>query len=269
MDFDFNLVLVPLTLIFLALWITDKTFLKQRKTRGKGNETAAVRWAYELLPILLVVLIVRSFLYEPYNIPSDSMVPTLKTGDFILVDKNDFGVRLPLTNTTIWDSGKPESGDVAVFRFPLDPSIYFIKRIIGVPGDTVSYDGKLLTINGTPAPREMADALEQIDDYSEVQIETLPNRSHLIRTLPGFDQSDRTADFIASQRGVNTPEGSWSITVPEGSYFAMGDNRDESQDSRFWGFVPENNLAGRAVLVWMHKKPGLHLPDFSKARMIR
>ena len=123
MDFDFNLVLVPLTLIFLALWITDKTFLKQRKTRGKGNETAAVRWAYELLPILLVVLIVRSFLYEPYNIPSDSMVPTLKTGDFILVDKNDFGVRLPLTNTTIWDSGKPESGDVAVFRFPLDPSI--------------------------------------------------------------------------------------------------------------------------------------------------
>ena len=151
MDFDFNLVLVPLTLIFLALWIMDKTFLKQRKTRGKGNETAAVRWAYELLPILLVVLIVRSFLYEPYNIPSDSMVPTLKTGDFILVDKNDFGVRLPLTNTTIWDSGKPVSGDVAVFRFPLDPSIYFIKRIIGVPGDTVSYDGKLLTINGTPA----------------------------------------------------------------------------------------------------------------------
>ena len=267
MDFDFNLILVPLTLIFFGVWLIDKLWLKQRKKHGKGKEpTAAVRWAYEFLPILAVVLVVRSFFYEPFNIPSESMVPTLTTGDFILVDKNAFGVRLPLTNTKIIDSGSPERGDVAVFRFPLQPNIYFIKRIIGLPGDTVSFDNGVLSINGTAVPQETLPATAQRDDFSTLYQEKIGAHSFTSRQLDGV-WSARLAPFT-SQLGGSADGKHWSVTVPEGQYFALGDNRDESQDSRFWGFVPDENLAGRAIVVWMHKEPGLHLPSFTSARKI-
>ena len=148
MDFDFNLILVPATLFFVAVWLLDKFVLKQRQTKGKGNENFIITWAYDFWPVLAVVLVLRSFLYEPFNIPSDSMVPTLETGDFILVNKFDYGVKLPIVNTKILDTGSPERGDVVVFRYPPQPTISYIKRVIGLPGDHIVYDHGQLTING-------------------------------------------------------------------------------------------------------------------------
>ena len=157
MDFDFNLILVPLTIGLGIIWLLDKLTLKQRKTRGRGQESLLVRWAYDFFPVLAVVLIVRSFLIEPFNIPSSSMVPTLYTGDFIAVNKYAYGVRLPLTYNKVLDTGAPEHGDVAVFRYPENPSIYYIKRVIGLPGDTVSYNQGTLAINDTPVPTKAVD----------------------------------------------------------------------------------------------------------------
>ena len=153
MDFDFNLILVPATLFFIAVWLLDKFVLKQRQTKGKGNENVIITWAYDFWPGLTVVLVLRSFLYEPFNIPSDSMVPTLETGDFILVNKYDYGVKLPIVNTKIIDTGSPERGDVIVFRYPPQPGISYIKRVVGLPGDHIVYDHGQLTINGQKVPK--------------------------------------------------------------------------------------------------------------------
>ena len=295
MDFDFNLILVPLTLVLGAIWLIDKVALKQRKTRGRGQESVFVRWAYDFFPVLAVVLIVRSFLLEPFNIPSSSMVPTLYTGDFIAVNKYAYGVRLPLTYTKVLDTGSPERGDVVVFRYPENPNIYYIKRLIGLPGDTVSFDNGQLSINGTAVPTEVADftpdpeltaqlygagevAPGQMLDAEQAKAmgeseeldtqylqETQGEHQHLVRYITGMNSS-QYGEFLQSQSPeVISSEGKqWQITVPEGEYFMMGDNRDRSADGRFWGFVPEANLAGKAVYIWMHKPAGLTLPTFSR-----
>ncbi len=295
MDFDFNLVLVPLTLVLGLIWLLDKVAFKQRKTRGRGQESWAIRWAYDFFPVLAVVLVVRSFLIEPFNIPSSSMVPTLYTGDFIAVNKYAYGVRLPLTYNKIIDTGSPEHGDVMVFRYPENPSIYYIKRVIGLPGDTVSYDQGQIAINDVPvatkpvefdanpeltsqlygagevAPGQVLtenDAIQmgqQEEDQAQYFQETQGDNQHLVRYLNGMNSS-QYAPFLQQQAPeVVSSEGTkWRITVPEGQYFVMGDNRDRSADGRFWGFVPDENLAGKAVYIWMHKPPGLHLPTFAR-----
>ena len=172
MDFDFNLVLVPLTLILGAIWLLDKLVLKQRKTQGQGKESLPVRWAYDFFPVLAIVLIVRSFLIEPFNIPSSSMVPTLYTGDFIAVNKYAYGVRLPLTYSKVLDTGSPEHGDVAVFRYPENPSIYYIKRVIGLPSDTVSYSNGTLAINDVPVETTPVDFTPV--SYTHLTLPTTP-----------------------------------------------------------------------------------------------
>jgi len=295
MDFDFNLILVPLTIGLGIIWLLDKLTLKQRKTRGRGKESLLVRWAYDFFPVLAVVLVVRSFLIEPFNIPSSSMVPTLYTGDFIAVNKYAYGVRLPLTYNKVLDTGEPEHGDVAVFRYPENPSIYYIKRVIGLPGDTVSYDNGTLAINDVPvktkpvsftantdltsqlylpgqiAPgqiltEESAAAMGQQEEReAQYFAETQGDTTHLVRYLTDMN-SAQYAPFLQQQAPeVVSSEGTqWRIQVPEGQYFVMGDNRDRSADSRFWGFVPEQNLAGKAVYIWMHKPPGLNLPTFAR-----
>ena len=295
MDFDFNLILVPLTLALGLIWLIEKLALKQRKTRGIGKESFWVRWAYDFFPVLAVVLIVRSFLIEPFNIPSSSMVPTLYTGDFIVVNKYAYGVRLPLTYNKVLDTGSPSRGDVMVFRYPENPSMYYIKRVIGLPGDTVSYNEGQIAINDVPvatqsvafeANPELTSQLylegQSIQDYTltlddatqmgqqeEAQAqyfqETQGQHEHLVRYLPGMNSS-QYAPFLQQQAPeVISSEGTkWEITVPEGEYFVMGDNRDRSADGRFWGFVPDDNLAGKAVYVWMHKPPGLRFPSFSR-----
>jgi signal peptidase I len=295
MDFDFNLVLVPLTLVLGLIWLLDKLVLKQHKTRGRGQESLLVRWAYDFFPVLAVVLIVRSFLIEPFNIPSSSMVPTLYTGDFIAVNKFAYGVRLPLTYNKVLDTGSPEHGDVVVFRYPENPSIYYIKRVIGLPGDTVSYDQGTLAINDVPvetksvnfaadpeltsqlygagqvAPgqviteQEAAQMGQQEEEQSQYFQETQGDNKHLVRYLTDMNSS-QYAPFLQQQAPevVSSEGNEWRITVPDGEYFVMGDNRDRSADGRFWGFVPDDNLAGKAVYIWMHKPPGLNLPTFTR-----
>lgn len=295
MDFDFNLVLVPLTLGFGVLWLLDKFVFKQRKTQGRGKESWPVRWAYDFFPVLAVVLIVRSFLIEPFNIPSSSMVPTLYTGDFIAVNKYAYGVRLPLTYNKILDTGSPKHGDVMVFRYPENPSIYYIKRLIGLPGDSVSYSNGQLSINDVPvdtksvtfdandeltsqlynagqiAPgqvlseSEAAQMGQQEEQQAQYFEEVQGDNKHLVRYLPGLD-SAQYAPFLQQQSPevVSSLGTQWRITVPQGQYFVMGDNRDRSADGRFWGFVPDENLAGKAVYIWMHKPSGLRFPTFAR-----
>ena len=270
MDFDFNLILVPATLIFFLLWLLDKLFFKQRKTRGKGNENFIITWAYDFWPVLAVVLILRSFLYEPFNIPSDSMVPTLETGDFILVNKFQYGVRLPIVNSKFLDVGEPERGDVIVFRFPPQPTISYIKRVVGLPGDHLVYDHGQLSINGQKVlkvPVEFSREKDILDTPQSIyHQETLGKHTFKMRELEGVNVA-RQAPFINSIENGNysTEIGLyWEVKVPAGHYFAMGDNRDQSADSRFWGFVPEQNLTGRAMYIWMHKEPGFKLPSFSR-----
>lgn len=270
MDFDFNLILVPVTLILFAVWLLDKLVLKQRANKGRGNENFVITWAYDFWPVLAVVLVLRSFLYEPFNIPSDSMVPTLETGDFILVNKFDYGVRLPIVNKKIIDVGEPKRGDVIVFRYPPQPTISYIKRVIGLPGDHIVYDHGQLIINGQKVPKVLTQFSREKDvmdtPTSIYHKETIGEHTFTMRELEGVNVA-RQAPFInyvengkyANQDGLY-----WEVTVPKGHYFAMGDNRDQSADSRFWGFVPEENLTGRAFYVWMHKEAGLHLPNFSR-----
>lgn len=279
MDFDFNLILVPATLIFFGLWLLDKFVFKQRETKGKGNENFIITWAYDFWPVLAVVLVLRSFFFEPFNIPSDSMVPTLETGDYILVNKYQYGVRLPITNTKILDIGEPQRGDVAVFRYPENPKISYIKRIIGLPGDHIEFDQGQLIINGKKVSQVTTEFSREKDildtPKSIYYTETIGEHQHLVRILEGqntlvgaFNYAQKKEDlpFVArdNDRFVKSNGQSWEVTVPKGQYFAMGDNRDQSADSRFWGFVPEENLTGHAIYVWMHKEPGLNFPSFSR-----
>ena len=296
MDFDFNLILVPATLIFGAIWLLDKLVLKQKQSKGLEKSTAPVRWAYDFFPILAIVLVVRSFLIEPFNIPSSSMVPTLYTGDFIAVNKYAYGIRLPLVNTKVLDLGAPQHGDVVVFRFPLNPKQYYIKRVIGVGGDTVSFNNGQLSVNGkaipttpanfTPDPKmtaqlyppgktetgelvtaEQAAQLGNQEEQTARYLQESPssNHQHLVRYL-GDKNWFQYASFLqqASPQLMASQGQQWQLTVPKGHYFVMGDNRDRSADGRFWGFVPDENLAGKAVYVWTHKASGLSLPTFNR-----
>lgn len=296
MDFDFNLILVPATLILGAIWLLDKLVLKQKQSKGLEKSTAPVRWAYDFFPILAIVLVVRSFLIEPFNIPSSSMVPTLYTGDFIAVNKYAYGIRLPLVNTKVLDLGAPQHGDVVVFRFPLNPKQYYIKRVIGVGGDTVSFNNGQLSVNGkaipttpanfTPDPKmtaqlyppgktetgevvtaEQAAQLGNQEEQTAQYVQESPssNHQHLVRYL-GDKNWFQYASFLqqASPQLMASQGQQWQLTVPKGHYFVMGDNRDRSADGRFWGFVPDENLAGKAVYVWTHKASGLSLPTFNR-----
>lgn len=296
MDFDFNLILVPATLILGAIWLLDKLVLKQKQSKGLEKSTAPVRWAYDFFPILAIVLVVRSFLIEPFNIPSSSMVPTLYTGDFIAVNKYAYGIRLPLVNTKVLDLGSPQHGDVVVFRYPENPKIYYIKRVIGVGGDTVSFNNGQLSVNGkaiattpanfTPDPKmtaqlyppgktetgelvtaEQAAQLGNQEEQTAQYVQESPssNHQHLVRYL-GDKNWFQYASFLqqASPQLMASQGQQWQLTVPKGHYFVMGDNRDRSADGRFWGFVPDQNLAGKAVYVWTHKASGLSLPTFNR-----
>jgi signal peptidase I len=270
MDFDFNLILVPVTLLLFVVWLLDKLVFKERKLKGRGNENVIIRWAYDFWPVLAVVMVLRSFLYEPFNIPSDSMVPTLETGDFILVNKFDYGVRLPIINKKIIDVGEPARGDVIVFRYPVQPSISYIKRVVGLPGDHVVYDHGQLIINGQKVKKVPVEFSRGDKDPTGINVlyakETLGDHTFTMREFENYNVASQ-APFIQTWNGGKSfaQNGQyWEVKVPQGHYFAMGDNRDQSADSRFWGFVPEENLTGKAFYIWMHKEPGFHLPSFSR-----
>jgi signal peptidase I len=211
-------------------------------------------WTAGLFPVILVVFLLRSFLFEPFKIPSGSMIPTLLVNDLILVNKFHYGVRLPVINTKVWSNHEPERGDVMVFRYPPKPSLDYIKRVVGVPGDEVAYLNKKLTINGKPIPKTPLPDFFDEDSmrYAKQFEESLGGRKHRLLNdddrpafIPGADDFQLKQNCRYSSEGV-------VCKVPEGHYFMMGDNRDNSLDSRYWGFVPEKNIVGKAFFVWMN-----------------
>ena len=211
-------------------------------------------WTAGLFPVIIIVFLLRSFLFEPFKIPSGSMIPTLLVNDLILVNKFHYGLRLPVLNIKVLDNHNPERGDVMVFRYPPKPSLDYIKRVVGVPGDEVAYLNKKLTINGKPLPKTpLADFFdEDVLRYAKQFQETNGGRTYRL-----LNDDDRPA-FIAGADNFpfreNCRYSSEGVVckVPEGQYFMMGDNRDNSLDSRYWGFVPEKNIVGKAFFVWMN-----------------
>ena len=257
MNIDFAAVLVLLTVLTGAVWLLDVLVLAPRRVvagAGVPTDPARLPWYVDLsksfFPVILAVLVLRSFLVEPFRIPSESMVPTLLKGDFILVNKFSYGLRLPVLNTRIAGAGHPERGDVVVFRYPLEPTVAYIKRVVGLPGDRLEYRDKQLFINGQPAARQplagtadpgyrrFEEQLGTVAHAIQVQAESRWGMGMLWSGL----QARREADG-----GIV-----WQYQVPPGHYFMMGDNRDNSSDSRVWGPLPEENLIGKAFFIWMN-----------------
>jgi signal peptidase I len=252
----FNLVLTILTAVTGLVWLLDKLWLagRRRAAAGAGEAQppgAIVDFCVSLFPVIFAVFVLRSFVVEPFRIPSGSMNPTLYSGDFILVNKFGYGLRCPIGDCKLIDIGEPKRGDVVVFRYPAqsqaDPNYGndFIKRVIGVPGDHVQYIDKVLTINGQKVDVQPAGVFPE-DGTAQRFDENLLGVRHNILMLPGRPSPE--VDKI----------------VPPGYYFMMGDNRDESNDSRYWGFVPENALKGRAMLIWMSWDGGPVLSRFGR-----
>lgn len=211
------------------------------------REPILVEYAHSFFPVLFVVWALRSFLVEPFTIPSGSMLPTLQVGDYILVNKFSYGFRLPVLGTEVIPVAKPMRGDIMVFKYPEQPNVNFIKRVVGVPGDRVRIRGGRVWVNDQELGREKV-SLPEGEPWEVYFRETVGSVSHLVRHEEG--------------RESMSPEREWS--VPADSYFMLGDNRDNSRDSRFWGFVPDRYIVGKAFLIWMHKKPGLNLPVFDR-----
>jgi len=222
-----------------AVFLLDKLVLARRRTVAGHEMSAFVRESRSFFPLLLIVLLVRSFILQPYRVPTGSLTPTVLPGDFIAVSQYAYGLRLPLSHKKIMKVGEPKIGEIALFRWPVDPSIVFVKRVIGVPGTHIVYKNKTLFINGNEA-EQVFDKKGYDEENAgmvipvEQRIENLEGVTHALQVIP---RGGLVNDF--------------DITVPEGKYFMMGDNRDMSDDSRKWGYVPEENLIGKALMVWM------------------
>lgn len=255
---SFTAVMLIFVLVFGAIWGVDKLLLE--KNRGiEQREPVTIEYAKGFFPILLVIFLLRSFLVEPFQIPSSSMRPGLVVGDFILVNKYTYGLRIPVLNTVFVPVKQPQRGDVMVFHFPEDPKTDFIKRVIGLPGDTVAYQGKRLSINGQPVRVEPDGTYQYVDKGFDVT-DTVRYQEYLSGQLHPMIVDDKQPRSLVLQAVRDFPnrenctysEDGFVCKVPDGHYFMMGDNRDNSHDSRYWGFVPDANIVGRAFLVWMN-----------------
>ncbi len=256
MNVDFTAILAVLSIVTGVIWGAYVLLLKMKnnnqseteakdakskeeKSKDKSKkEPLLVEFSRFLFPVFMVVLIVRGFLVEPFQIPSGSMLPTLEAGDYILVNKFSYGLRSPLGYFKIIDMGEPERGDVIVFRYPENPKIDYIKRVVGVPGDRLKYINKVLYVNDEPVEIKPLQPYAKDPRFMEFK----------------EDLGEVTHNVLHNPYESNVPVG--EIIVPENNYFVLGDNRDNSRDSRFWGFVPDENLKGRAFMIWLHKKQG-------------
>ncbi len=252
----FAAVLLLATTITGLIWGVDSALLKAK--RGAGGEPVVVEMARSFFPVILIVFLLRSFLYEPFKIPSESMLPTLQVGDFILVNKFTYGVRLPVINKKIVETGSPQRGDVMVFRYPPDPTKDFIKRVVAIPGDKIAYTQKRLTINGQSIETMSLGTVTEVDKRLgfrrfESFREKFADKDHTVMVNPDMPgvRLDGVRQFPNRGNCEYNNDG-MTCTVPAGHYFMMGDNRDNSDDSRYWGFVPEENIVGKAVLIWMN-----------------
>ena len=270
MSINFPLILVLGTFLTGLIWLVDVFVLRPRRkiaseqARGKlepgqaadsaaddlMREPVVVEYAISFFPVLAIVLVLRSFLFEPFQIPTGSMIPTLLVGDFILVNKFSYGIRLPVIGTKIFEVDEPKNGDVMVFVPPHEDE-YFIKRVIGIPGDRVRYQDKTLYINDEKQSQEFVAQIPPDKPRYLVYEETLGGVEHLIHRNPYRDT--RSLEWV----------------IPEGYYFMMGDNRDQSSDSRYWGLASEENIVGKAIAVWLHKEPGIRMPEISQNRWIQ
>ncbi len=250
---NFALILFLLSLSTGVLWAADRWYARKRRP-ADARDPWWVEYGASMFPVILAVFLLRSFLVEPFKIPSGSMIPTLLVGDFILVNKYTYGVRLPVINQKVVEMGSPQRGDVVVFRYPPDPSLDYIKRVVGVPGDKISYRDKRLTVNGTELPvKRLEDYLDRDRLFYTPRFqERLGSAEHeiLVETetptmLPSMVNFPHRGNCNYNADGL-------SCEVPPGHYFVMGDNRDNSQDSRFWGFVPDENLVGKAFFIWFN-----------------
>lgn len=247
MSINLALILTVLTAISGAVVAYDKFYLRKRDRDGEAELSSALRTTIEysrsFFPVLLFVLVIRSFIFEPFRIPSGSMMPTLLQGDYIFVKKYSYGLRLPVVEKKVLETGEPERGDVVVFRLPSEPNVNYIKRVIGLPGDEITYERHRLTVNGEPVAVSPNTSDASLADQF---IEQLGDRQHAI--------------LVTNPRN-SMRDGRY--TVPEGHYFMMGDNRDNSRDSRFIGSIPETHLVGEAVRIWMHMD-GLEWPEWAR-----
>jgi len=275
MDIDFPLVLMVATAVTGLIALADKLwFGKQRAARvaeleerrahidhiaAAEKEPFLIEQGKSFFPVLAIVFVLRSFIAEPFQIPSGSMEPGLIKGDFILVSKFHYGLRMPVIGNTLVDIDEPQRGDVMVF-FPPDDPRYFIKRVIGLPGDTIRYRDKQLTINGVAVETQELGGEPAYNPRKYLAQESLDAADAAVQWVVGVDRRSNQKVVWAG------PEGEWQ--VPEGSYFMMGDNRGNSHDSRGWGFVPEKNIVGKAVAVWMHWENWSDIPSFSRNQWI-
>lgn len=244
MNINFELILFYATVIAGVIALADIMYFAPRRQSARSGSSSTkmpilFEYARSFFPILLIVFLLRSFLFEPFRIPSGSLEPTLLTGDFILVNKYDYGIRLPVWHKEVMPMHTPARGDIMIFRWPPNQAFNFIKRVIGLPGDHVSYINKSLIINGEVMPQKM---LRQTSVENETGTTWMADEKEEnllgIRHKIYIDPNKPSHDFQ-------------DIIVPPGMYFVMGDNRDDSADSRYWGFVPNKNIVGKAVLIWM------------------
>ncbi len=252
----FEIALVVLSALTGIIWLLDSLFLaRRRRAQGpEAREPVLVEYARSLFPVIFVVLVLRSFVAEPFRIPSSSMMPTLLIGDFILVNKFGYGLRLPVTKQKVVEIGEPERGDVVVFRPPHHPDQDWIKRVVGLPGDEIAYRDNQLYLNGKPVPASAVGFYAGNGSGREM------TGARLLR-----EDLNGTPHRILQREGVPLfvrGEGTW--TVPAGHYFVMGDNRDNSEDSRYWGFLPEESLVGKAFVIWMNWDGEAGGVDFSR-----
>ena len=254
---DFALIMFVLLLVTGGVWLLDR-FVLAAKRGSEAAEPWWVEYAKSFFPVILIVFFIRSFLVEPFKIPSGSMIPTLQVGDFILVNKFTYGIRLPVINRKLVQLNDPQRGDVMVFRYPENPAMDYIKRVVAVSGDTVEYRNKRLWVNGVEQAQQADGDYNYVEPglnfvHTEKRIETLGERKHEMLVNPDMPtlHFSSVVEFKGRENCSYADE-MLRCKVPDGHYFMMGDNRDNSRDSRYWGFVPDHQIVGKAFFVWMN-----------------